>query len=93
MEEFGAPIGEEGARRFRELDRHMVRIGVPLNMVDILNFAGATPFEEVYSRRVPGVVDGVELLFPSLQDLIEIKLEAGRPQDLADVDRLRKSRP
>ncbi len=92
LEEFGAPIGVEGARRFLNLDRQMVRIGVPPNMVDILNFAGSTPFEEMYSRRVSGNLEGVEVSFPSREDLIELKKEVGRPQDIADIDSLQRYR-
>lgn len=36
------------------------------NMVDILNFAGDVPFEEVYARSVTGRLDEVELSFPLL---------------------------
>jgi len=91
MKEFGAPIGDEGARRFAELDRQMLRIGVPPNMVDMLNFAGPTPFDEVYSRRVEGKLEGFEVFFPSRDDLIEIKRAAGRKQDLADIEKLERS--
>jgi hypothetical protein len=90
LEEFGAPIGNEGAKRFSELDRQMVRIGVPPNTVDIINFGGKTTFDEVYSRRVPGRLEEVDLYFPSLNDLISIKRSAGRPQDLADIESLER---
>lgn len=90
MDEYGIPIGEEGARRFSRLDRQMVRIGVPPNMVDMLNFGGARSFEEVYASRVAGELDGVPLDFPSRDDLIAMKKIAGRPQDLADIERLEK---
>lgn len=90
MDDFGAPIGEEGARRFSELNRQMLRIGVPPNMVDILNWGGTQPFEKVYKQKISGALNGVDLFFPSIDDLINMKLEAGRPQDLADVASLRR---
>jgi predicted nucleotidyltransferase len=92
LDEFGAPIGEVGAKRFRELDRQMVRIGVPPNMVDMLNFGGPDPFEEVYARRVEGEIDGEDLMFPSRDDLIAMKRSAGRAQDLADIESLERYR-
>jgi hypothetical protein len=92
MDEFGAPIGNEGAKRFSELDRQMVRVGVPPNMVDILNFGGQSSFEEVYARRVSGRLGNVELFFPCRDDLIELKRAAGRTQDLADIESLERSR-
>ena len=88
LEEFGAPIGVNGAKRFSDLDRQMVRIGVPPNMVDILNFAGSKPFPEVFSRSLTGVMEGLELAFPSVEDLIEMKKVAGRKKDLADIEAL-----
>lgn len=91
LDEFGMPIGEDGARRFAELDRQMVRLGAPPNMVDILNFAGSTPFEGVYARRVHGTLDGIELTFPNKADLIAMKRDAGRKKDLADIEELEKA--
>ena len=41
---FGAPIGDEGAKKLSELDGQMIRIGLPPNMVDILNFAEGETF-------------------------------------------------
>jgi len=91
LDEFGAPIGDEGATRFRDLDRQMVRIGVPPNMVDILNFAGSTPFAEAYSRRIEGEFGHQIVPFPSKQDLIDMKREVGRKRDLADIESLESS--
>ncbi len=88
LDEFGAPIGPNGAKRFAELDRQMVRIGVPPNVVDILNFAGETPFDEVFSRGVFGELDGIQLIFPCVEDLIHMKKVAGRKKDLADIEAL-----
>ena len=51
LREFGANLGE-GYRAFALEDRKMIRLGVPPNMVDILNFAGEDLFEEVWSGRV-----------------------------------------
>jgi hypothetical protein len=85
---FGAPIGDAGAKKFHEGTRDMIRLGVPPNMVDILNFASSKGFAETWQDRVAGALDGVELFFPSRSDLIRMKREVGRPQDLADVARL-----
>jgi len=93
LDEFGTSIGEEGARRFSENDRQKVRIGVPPNMVDLLNFAGHTEFQVAYRRKVPGKLADIDLYFPSRDDLIEMKQAAGRKRDLADIEELEKSRP
>jgi hypothetical protein len=90
LEEFGAPIGADGATDFANKERQMIRLGVPPNMVDILNFSGGKTFEQAWSGRKTGRLLEVEVCFPSKDDLIEMKAAVGRPQDLADVDRLRK---
>ena len=89
LEAFGAPIGEEGISRFSAPGRQLIRLGVPPNMVDILNFAGQRPFAEVSARGQVGDLDGEELMFPSKDDLIEMKKEASRPQDLVDIENLK----
>lgn len=91
LSDFGLTIGNEGACKFAEGERQMIRIGVPPNMVDILNFAGETPFEEVWKRKTRGELDGISLWFPSKEDLIEMKKAAGRPQDLVDVANLERT--
>jgi hypothetical protein len=88
LDEFGATIGEEGARAFAGDARKMIRLGVPPHLVDILNFTGDAEFEEVWQGKVAGSLVGVAVHFPSRSALIEMKRAAGRPQDLVDIDRL-----
>jgi hypothetical protein len=46
-------------------------------------------FESAYRRaRREEVAEGVEVAFVGLEELIAMKLEAARPQDLLDVERL-----
>lgn len=85
LTEFGTPIGESGVKKFSLQDREMIRLGAPPQMVDILNFAGDVPFEEVWGRKESGQLIGVPVQFPSREDLIAMKRIAGRPQDLADI--------
>ena len=47
-------------------------------------------FEECFERRTEAVLDGTEVKFLSLQDLITVKKKAGRLQDLADAEQLEK---
>ena len=88
LKAFGAPIGDSGAARFSEQERPMIRIGVPPNQDDILNFGGSKEFAHVWERRVSGWLNGVPVCFPSKVDLIEMKQVSGRAQDLADIERL-----
>jgi len=88
LREFGAPIGPEGADRFANKARQMVRIGNPPNMVDLLNFAGNEPFAEVWDRSLPGDLEGIEIRIPAKVDLILMKRASNRPKDQADIAQL-----
>ncbi|HVL39870.1 MAG TPA: hypothetical protein VM328_10820 [Fimbriimonadaceae bacterium] len=78
LKEFGADIGASGAVKFATSDRQMIRLGVPPHMVDVLNFAGATEFEEVWEGSVEGELLGIRVHYPSKTALIEMKRAAGR---------------
>ncbi len=47
-------------------------------------------FDEAWERRETAVVDGQRVCYLSLQDLIASKEAAGRPQDLRDLEWLRR---
>jgi hypothetical protein len=62
--------------------------------VDILTEIPGVDFDAAWERRVEGVVDGTSGLrahFISRGDLMAAKRAAGRPQDLADVEAIRKA--
>ena len=62
--------------------------------VDILTDLPGVEFDGAWERRVENVIDiasGLKANFISRGDLMAAKLASGRPQDLADVDALRKA--
>ena len=62
--------------------------------VDILTSIPGVEFDAAWQRRVEVVVDaesGLKASFISREDLLAAKLASGRPQDLADVDAIRKA--
>jgi len=63
---------------------------------DIHPFVKGTSFGRVWKRKIRGKFGQTWVSFASLEDLIEMKKAAGRPQDLADLKYLirlkRKSR-
>ncbi|HTR37391.1 MAG TPA: DUF6036 family nucleotidyltransferase [Bryobacteraceae bacterium] len=90
---FGAPLAGLTAADFREKGPffHMGREPVA---VDILTEIPGVDFDVAWERRVEDVVDlatGLRANFISRADLITAKLAAARPQDLADVDAIRKA--
>jgi hypothetical protein len=91
---FGAPL--EGMRPEDFAERSsFFRFGVDPYGFDILPSIPGVDFDTAWEKRVEGVVDprsGLKALFISSEDLIAAKLAAGRPQDLADVDAIRKAK-
>jgi hypothetical protein len=62
--------------------------------VDILSEIPGVDFDAAWERRVEDVIDavtGLKATLISRADLITAKLAAGRPQDLADVEAIRKA--
>jgi len=77
----------ERAQKGAAVRLHYERPGVPALAVDLL--CAGTPFEhEALARRTRLAVFGVSLPVVQADDLIIYKLIAGRPQDLADIDKL-----
>jgi predicted nucleotidyltransferase len=54
--------------------------------------AGAAPYAELRARADRVELEGVEIRVVSLDDLLDMKRAAGRPQDLADVEALETAR-
>jgi hypothetical protein len=94
LREFGAPLEGLTIADFAERGPffHMGREPVA---VDILTELLGVEFDAAWERRVQDVIDavrGLEANFISRDDLMAAKLASGRPQDMADLDALRKAR-
>ena len=60
--------------------------------IDFLTTLPGTPsFEDSWKHRAIGEEDGIPIHFLGKSDLITAKQVAGRPQDLADLDELRRA--
>lgn len=91
LQEFGAPIAGLNSKDFTEPD-NFFRMGSPPVMVDLLPRISGVEFESAWQRRViVALNDRLSVPFISRADLLAAKLAAGRPQDLADVEALRKA--
>jgi hypothetical protein len=90
---FGAPL--RGVMPDDLLDRDgFFRMGHAPVMIEILPSIKGVEFDDAWRRRVEIVIDaeaGLTSFMLSREDLVTAKLAAGRPQDLADVDALRKA--
>jgi hypothetical protein len=93
LAEFGAPL--QGVTPHDLLDRDgFFRMGHAPVMIEILPWIKGIEFDDAWKRRVESVIDpetGLTAFMMSREDLVTAKLAAGRPQDLADVDAIRKA--
>ena len=93
LAEFGAPL--QGIRPKDFTDRRsFFRFGRDPHGIDILPHIPGVDFDAAWERRVASVIDpasGLKANFISSDDLIAAKLAAGRPQDIADADAVRKA--
>ena len=94
LREFGAPLEGLAIGDFVERGPffHMGREPVA---VDILTEIAGVEFNAAWERRVVTAIDAARGLTANLisrDDLIAAKLASGRPQDIADLDALRKAR-
>jgi hypothetical protein len=72
--------------------RTLIVLGAAPVRIDILTQIDGVPsFAAAWKRRVEGVYGSTPASFISLADLVASKVAAGRPQDLADVDVLRRA--
>ena len=88
--QFGAPLEEWTPADFAA-HGSFFRMGREPVGVDILTEIPGIEFDLAWERRVEEVVDpesGLKATFISRDDLLTAKLASGRPQDLADVQRL-----
>jgi hypothetical protein len=94
LEQFGAPL--EGLTPDDFIERgSFFRMGTPPVMVDILPEIAGVDFDQAWRRRAMVPIDrktGLKAAFISAEELIAAKAAAGRMQDLADVEALRKAR-
>ncbi len=93
LSQFGAPLQGLTAADFAE-QGPFFRMGREPVGVDILTMIPGVDFDAAWERRLDDVVDpaaGLKASFISRDDLIAAKLAAARPQDLADVEAIRKA--
>jgi hypothetical protein len=93
LADFGAVL--EGVSPLDFTDRSsLFRFGRDPFGFDILPEIPGIDFDSAWERRTESTVDpesGLKAFFISRDDLIAAKLASGRPQDLADVDALRRA--
>lgn len=69
---------------------NIIQLGYEPYRIDLLVDVEGIDFEKCFERREQTNLDGIEINFLSLEDLITAKKMAGRLQDLADAEQLEK---
>jgi hypothetical protein len=93
LAEFGAALQNIHPEDFADRGSFF-RFGRDPKGFDILPDIPGVDFDAAWERRVESVIDptsGLKANFISADDLIAAKLAAGRPQDIADADAIRKA--
>ncbi len=73
-----------------EADPRAMNIGEKPNKIDFLTKVQGVKFSEAYPQRKLLPLNNFELPVINYNDLVVVKMIAGRPQDIADVDVLQK---
>jgi len=89
LKEYGAPLVGLTEKDF-STPGYFYQMGRPPLRVDIMMSIPGVEFEDAWKRREEVIIDGISIPFISRQDLIKAKEASGRPQDLIDVDNLKK---
>jgi hypothetical protein len=88
---FGAPTNVIAAARALG-ETEVVYLGEAPLRVDILRKIDGVDSAQVFANSVQGTWDGMPIRVIGLDELIRNKRAAGRPRDLADVERLERVR-
>ena len=67
----------------------VIQLGVEPPRIDLLTGLSGIDWSEAWETKTPGTIDGLPVFFLSRESYIKNKLASGRPQNLADVARLR----
>ena len=89
--EFGIPSKKLNRKLFFE-EGNFFKVGQEPWRVDLITSVAGLAFSDIYQRSVIMFLSGLEINVISKEDLITLKTLAARPQDLLDVEALKKAR-
>ena len=89
LKEFGAPLAGLTPGDFTDSEA-FYQMGRPPLRVDVLMSVPGVTFEEAWERRETVAFGDTSAIFISREDLILSKQASGRPQDLMDLENLRR---
>ena len=68
----------------------VIQLGMPPNRIDILTDLETLDFETCYAQKEIANFNGLDVAMLDLDNLIKSKLNAGRPQDKVDAEKLKE---
>jgi predicted nucleotidyltransferase len=71
----------------------VIQLGREPNRIDLLTSISGVGFEDAWSSRVDGDIDGLPVAFIGLDALLRNKASTGRPKDRIDLEYLQKHKP
>ena len=86
---FGAPLADLSVHDLA-VSGTVFQIGVAPNRIDVITSIDAVDFDGAWARRVATSYGGIAIAILSIGDLITNKAAVARPQDLLDVELLRR---
>lgn len=90
LKEFGAPLVNLSPDDFSK-EGYFYQMGRDPLRIDIMMSIPGVEFTEAWPRRETVDLDGLKVNFISLSDLIRAKEAGGRPQDMIDLENLKRS--
>lgn len=90
LKKFGAPLTGLTSQDFSE-PGFFYTMGIAPGRIDILMSLGGVVFSEAFGRKNMISIGGRKIPTIGKEDLIIAKLAASRPQDLIDIENLKKS--
>jgi len=91
LEEFG--FGGLGiAQSDFDQPGRILQLGAPPNRVDVMTAIDGVSFSEAFESRVEGAYGSLRVPFIGYEAMVRNKAAAGRLQDLADLETLKRSR-
>ncbi len=92
VKDFGFASTGLSSDDFMDADQ-VIQLGVAPYRIDVLTGIDSVGFDEAWSSRVQGQLDGLQVNYLGRDLFIKNKLAVGRSQDIADAQRLRELKP
>jgi len=90
FEQFGFSISEQSKVDLLKLEMKLIRVGIEPFMIDVMNFYKGVEIEELFKEKQLIPIQSDKIPFASIPHLILNKQAVGRPEDVADVNKLIK---